>query len=120
VINNNRYTHTIIKDIYTSVCKDIYDGPAAAARPRNWQLATDGLTQVDKESGHYRSDPTSESLADGEQISPVSAHLSNAHLPLNFDLEQIFGGGPVNTELPYAGADPVGDKQQWEWLKEDV
>ena len=71
VINNNRYTHNIIKDIYTSVCKDMFDGPSAAARSSNWELATDGLTQVDKESGHYRSDPASDSLAEGEQVSSV-------------------------------------------------
>jgi hypothetical protein len=106
---NNRYTHTIIKDIYTSVCKDAYDNEDANARSRNWGVATEGLTINDPNGGPVESVPAARSghfqnpainLAPGEQYSPIT------------------GNTPLYTTLPSTGTDPLAD-QQWEWLREE-
>jgi len=97
IIVNNRYTHNVIKDIYTSVCKDSFDRAQASTRSKNWEIATDGLTLTDPSTGHYRANPAADALQPGEQVSPVT------------------GGDPLYTGLPTTGVDPLGT-QQFEWL----
>ena len=106
---NNRYTHTIIKDIYTSVCKDTYDQEDAESRPRNWAMATEGLTINDPDGGPPEAVPA---IQDG--------HFQNPDIVLapGQQYSAMSGRSPLYTVLPSSGSDPLGD-QQWEWLREE-